>query len=125
MPAKATADVTFSPPETVTIPGEIALEALALLDAFAGLMADFRLDGESDPFYRIEDSVWKSLAETLGYKDGNDFPISLWEAMKGRSEGLADQIRSHFDGPALGAIAATKMAHDISEVKVRLECIHA
>jgi hypothetical protein len=125
MPVKATAPATFSPPETVTIPGEIAFEALALLDAFADLMADFRLDGAADPFFRIEDSVWTSLAETLGYKHGNDFPTPLWEAMNGRSIELADEFRDHFDGPALGAIAAAKMAHDIADMKALQGYIHA
>ena len=114
------ATATFSPPETVTIPGEIALEALALLNAHAELMADFRLDGEPDPFFKLNDTVWIELSRVLGY-DGGDFPGPLWHAMKDRSVELERQIRSHLDGPALGAIAATKMANDVAEVKARLE----
>lgn len=68
-----------------------------------------------------------TLMRVLGYDktevDLHDVPV--WDAMKGRSTTLQDQIRSHFDGPALGAIATTKMAHDISEVKARLEYSHA
>ncbi len=119
----AASETTFSPPESVTIPGEIALEALALLDAYAEAAAEFRLDGEPEPFFVIEETVFNSLTDALGRKRGDDLAGPLWDAMKERSSVLEDQIRSNFDGPALGAIAATKMAHDIVEVKTRLEYV--
>jgi len=112
---------TFWPPESVTISGEIALEALSVLDAYAEMLAEFRLDGEPDPFFNINDQVWTSLAGMLGYNGHDYFPAPLWDAMKSRSDTLQDQIRSHLDGPALGALAATKMAHDLTEVRARLE----
>jgi len=118
MPAST---ATFSPPESVTIPGVIALEALALLNAYADLMADFRVDGQADPFFTIEDPVWRSLMAALGQDMEEDLTTPLCVAMDERSSRLAEDIRSRFDGPALGAIAMTKMAHDISEVKARLE----
>ncbi len=40
--------------------------------------------------------------------------------MKTRATSTKRMIRSRLDGPALGAIATTKMAHDITEVKARL-----
>lgn len=120
-----TATATFSPPETVTIPGEIALEAVALLNAYAELMADFRLDGEPDPFFTIEDPVWRSLRVALGENADDDLDIPLWDAMNERSHELQEAIQSHLDGPALGAIATTKMAQDIAEVRTRLELSRA
>ena len=113
---------TFSPPETVTIHGVTALEILSLLDAYAELCADFRLDGEPDPFFTIEDPIWRALFTALGEDPSRDLNDSLlWETMKAGSAPLQDEIRSRFDGPALGAIATSKMARDIDEVKARLE----
>lgn len=119
--ANDTAPTTFSPPETVTIPGEIALAALAMLDAYAEAAAEFCLDCDPEPFFVIEKPVFDSLMEALGHPRGADLDTPLWDAMKGRSEDFETVIRSHFDGPALAAIAATKMAHDLAEVKMRLE----
>ena len=121
MPEQATATATFSPPETVTIPGKVALEILALLDAYAELCADFRLDGEPDPFFTIEDPIWQVLRAALGEDPKADLDTPLWDAMKDWSSSLQQQIREHFGGPTLGAIAMTKMARDIDEVKARLE----
>jgi hypothetical protein len=112
---------TFSPPETVTIPGKVALEILALLDAYAEIAAEFRLDGEPDPFFTIEDPIWKVLRAALGEDPGLDLDTPLWDTMKEWSESLQEQIREHLDGPALGAIAMNRMARDIAEVKARLE----
>jgi hypothetical protein len=121
MPEQATATATFSPPETVTIPGKVALEILALLDAYAELCAGFRLDGEPDPFFTIEDPIWQVLRVALGEDPKSDLDSPLWDAMKEWSSSLQQQIRERFDGPTLGAIAMTKMAGDIAEVKARLE----
>lgn len=44
-------------PESVTIPGDLALEAIALLNGYASLLADLRLDGEPEAFYAIQDTV--------------------------------------------------------------------
>jgi hypothetical protein len=115
-----TSTPTFSTPETVTIPGEVALEAVALLDAYANVLAAFRLDLEPEPFYAIEHPAWMTLLEALGHEPGADLKGPLLEAVYARSGELRTAIGSHFDGPALGAIATTKMAHDISEVKARL-----
>lgn len=112
----------FVPPETVTIPGIVAVEILALFDAYAEVVAGFRLDGEPDPFFTIEDPLWRTLMVALGCdmeKDLNEMPV--WEMMKTASGSLQEQILELLDGPALGAIATTKMAHDIAEVKARLE----
>jgi len=116
---------TYTPPETVTIPGTIALEALALLNAYADVLADFRLDGEPDPFFQIEDPVWRTLIQALGHDLEDDLNGPLPDAMHELSRRLEHEIREQFDGPALGAIAATKMAGDIAEVKARLEYVRA
>jgi hypothetical protein len=117
--------MTYSPPASVTIPGAVALEILALLNAYADVAADFRLDGEPDPFFTIEDPIWRVLMVELGHDMKDDLEGPLLDAMHNLSSGLEEAIRSRFDGPALGAIAATKMAHDIAEVKARLEAVHA
>ena len=124
MPAKATATETFSPPETVTIPGAVALKALALLDAYCEVAGEFRLDGP-DAFFEIEEPVFESLRVALGAEPRGDLGDPQWDAMKVRSSDLACQIRSHFDGPALGAIVTTKIARDLDEVKARLGYDHA
>jgi hypothetical protein len=116
----ATETPTFSPPASVTIPGEIALEALALLDAYAEVMGGFALDGEPDPFFNIEEPVFESLRVALGEPPRGDLDGPQWEAMKVRSSQLAREIRSHFNGPALGAIVVMKMANDIDELRVRM-----
>jgi hypothetical protein len=118
---------TYTPPETVTIPGETAFEALALLDAYAEVAGGFRLDGEPDPFFQLENAIWKALMLVLGHPDWEtDLDRGpVWDAMKERSNDLEAQIRSNFDGPALGALATTKMASDIAEVKARLEYVRA
>ncbi len=122
MPAKATATTeTFSPPESVTIPGEIALEALALLDAYANLMADFRVDGDPDTFYRLEEPIWSSFLEALGHKRGDDLNGPLIDAMDVRSEELKNAVRSLLDGQALGAIAMIRAAHDIAALEAALK----
>jgi hypothetical protein len=118
--------MTYSPPASVTIPGGIALELVALLDAYADIGADFRLDGESDPFYCVQNRAWRTLVDALGYDSEEDLDAHpWWNAMRARSLALEEAIRSHLDGPALGAIAVTKMGHDIAEVKARLEYVHA
>ena len=118
-----TATPTFSPPESVTIPGEVALEALSLLDAFANLLAGFRLDQECDPFYRIENTAWLALIEALGHEQGADLFGPVPDAMYARSGELQQTIRSQLDWPALSAIATSKMARELSDMKARLELI--
>ena len=120
-----TATETFSPPETVTIPGEIALEALALLNAYVEIAGGFRLDGEIDPFCEIEETVFESLLVALGQEPRGDLTTPLCDAMYERSRELEKLIVSHFDGPTLSAIVTTKIAHDLDEVKARLELSRA
>lgn len=108
-------------PETVTIPGPIALETLALLDAFCVVAAEFRLDREAEPFYVIEHPLFDALLAALGHPRGEDLDTPLCDAMYSRSRELQKVLLSHFDAPAHAAIVATKTAHDISEVKARME----
>lgn len=115
-------NTTLSLPETVTIPGAVALEALALLNAYADVLAEFRVDGEADPFYGIQNSVRKPLMDAIRYDvekdlDQHPFYVAAYE----RSGELRKEIVAGFDGIILGAVAATKMAHDVVEVKTRLE----
>ena len=122
----ATSTPTYAPPAAVTIPGDIALDAIALLDAYAEILSEFRLDGEVDPFYNLNDKTFRSLTDVLGYDTETDLDSHpWWDTMKTRSTAFETAIRGNLDGPALGAIAATKMAYDISEVKARLGYDHA
>ena len=122
MPDLAAVTETFTPPATVTIPGTVALEALALIDAYANVLATFRLDREPEPFYGIENDVWLALLEALGHPRGADLDGPIPEAFYIRSWDLQDAIGKHLsNGPALGAMAATRMARDISDVKARQE----
>jgi hypothetical protein len=86
------------------------------------VLAQLRLDGEPDPFYGIQETVWNPLLDALGYQGSEDLgDLVWWESYEDRSRFYEEIIRSRLDGPALGAIATTKMAHDINEVKARLE----
>jgi hypothetical protein len=121
----ANTPTTFTPPEAVTIPGAVALEAIALLNAYAALAADLRIDADADPFYHLHDEVWRPLTDAVGYdtrQDLSDQP--WWDSVEARSRGLEETLRAKLDGPALGAIATTRMAHDIAAVKELLELIH-
>lgn len=44
----------------------------------------------------------------------------VWDSYENRSRFYEEIIRLRLDGPAQGALATTKMAHDIIEVKARL-----
>jgi hypothetical protein len=62
---------------------------MALLDAFAVLLADFRLDGEAEPFSQLEDSVWRALLDALGWPDHDvDLDkVPAYVAMEARKSG--------------------------------------
>jgi hypothetical protein len=119
----ASSSPTFSPPENVTIPGEVALEALALLNAFANLLAGFRLELDAEPFYVIEQPVWQSLMTALGHDLDQDIAGPLFEAYFARGVELQKVISSHLGWPAEAALATTTLVHDVTEEKALRELI--
>jgi len=86
-------------PETVTIPGEAVLEALALLEAFASICADF-VDGPGDEaiddFYRLMTLANNALGDALG-DDHQDSP-PWYQAMRSRSNELQKELRQLLRG---------------------------
>jgi hypothetical protein len=86
---------TFSTPETVTIPGAVAVEALALLEAFANVCGEFRDDHDTDelPFHRLTGPVVDALDKAFpDPSNGMGSPPSF-DAMLARAHELEPEIR--------------------------------
>jgi hypothetical protein len=91
---------TFTPPETVTIPGETALEVLALLEGFAEVCADLRDMSEDDAFddlYKLQagsDALRKALPDPSNGMDTPPWRDSVWE----RGHEIAKELRELLRG---------------------------
>jgi len=119
--ASMAANASSPVPESVTILGDVALEALALLDAYAMVLGELTVEGEPEPFYQLEGRVWRAFMDVLGYDGEMDLDqLPAFNMAEDRSRFFQEVIRERLDGPAQNAIAMSHIARDISELKTRL-----
>jgi hypothetical protein len=91
---------TFVPPETITIPGETALEVLALLEGFTEVCADLRdvsADDAFDDLYNLQagsDTLRKALPDP-----SNGMETPPWhDSMCERGHEIAKELRGLLRG---------------------------
>jgi hypothetical protein len=106
----ATDTPTFSPPETVTIPGEAAIEALALLDAFAVVCDEFREDDAIDDFFNLQTGAHEPLARALPDPSGGMDEPPWYDAMSERSHEIQRELRQMLRGNDTLRLAALEVA---------------
>ena len=102
-------------PETVTVPSSVVLEALALLDAYADVCAEFRDDENQDVFYLIEQPITTAFEKALTPDGDGNTPL-WWEGMRSRSAGFAEEIRAQIDASdTLRLAKLERVVHELGE----------
>jgi hypothetical protein len=114
--AADTATVTL--PETVTIPTSMAINVIALLDAYADVCGDLTAEADADAFYRVNNEATSALYPDDGEIDREVVANAIFEASYNPKKIYEESIRELIDSNDAFKIATLRRDVDMLKALV-------